>query len=268
MSYDSIDSSVNPDPIELYEFVGTDQTYLMTSDARNVTIPGDVPKTYISTVITRESSKLGSHESDNLILNIKMPVNHPMVVDYAFDIGPPSLNMTLYRTHRQNLTEQKILWTGKVVSFSISGREATLMVPMIMAYMLEGLLPAPRYQGPCNHVLFDQFCRVDRSLHEQFSTISHINGNLITVAGSTFPNDSCSGGEMVLTGRSQRRMIIGNTGNVFRLSYPFMTPAVGNPVSFTRGCNHSFAACKTFLNQRNFGGFNLVPNRNPFGGRI
>lgn len=265
MSYDAIEKSVNPNPVELYRFVGTDVTYLMTSSQTNITVESE---TYVATTISRDAVKVGTHENDDVQLTVSVPVNHPMVSEYMFNVGPPDLELHLYRIHRSDLTDKVTYWTGEVTSFSVEGRTAKLLVPSMFSYFLNGLLPAPRYQGPCNHVLFDEFCKLSRVGNEHEATITAINGLNITLSSSIFDTNKCKAGEMILHGRGQRRMIISNTGNVFRISYPFMTPKVGDIVTVTIGCDHSFTTCKELLNGVNYGGFPFVPNRNPYNGRI
>jgi uncharacterized phage protein (TIGR02218 family) len=266
MSFSTQEVSATPSPIELYKFIGTDNTFFMTSHSRDIVSNGD---TYESVTIKRDQIVIGNQENDDVRLSVTIPCNNQLIIDYAFNVGPPNLEMILYKCHSDNYNDTIIQFQGKVVSFSISGREAAILVPSLFNYYLNGNVPAPRYQGQCNHVLYDDFCKIDDSSYSHTTTISAISGNYITLASNPFSDGLCTAGELILNGRDQRRMIIGNSGTVFRLSYPLMSPEIGDSVTIRQGCDHTFTTCKNkFSNGRNYGGFPYVPDRNPFGGRI
>jgi len=266
MTYSLTEESVAQSPIELYRFVGTDNSYFLTSYGRDITIGSD---TYVSTTISRDAVKVGTEQSSEIQMTVTLPVNHPMINEYIFGIGPPNLTLTLLRAHNGDLASRITYWIGEVVSFSVEGRQAKVLIPSMLTYFLNGLLPAPRYQGPCNHVLFDQFCKLPRTGGNQHvTTITSISGLSIVLDDSPYSNGECVSGEMILNGRTQRRMIMSNSGTNFTISYPFMSAEVGDEVTITIGCDHSFTRCKELSNAVNYGGFPFVPNRNPFNGRI
>ena len=254
-------------PVELYKFIGTLDTWRMTSHQKAVTSGAETFTPQEG--LTRNVLKIGTQEDDKLALDIQLPFDHPMVSVYAYQTAPPTLEFELYRAHRNNPADSILMWKGKVLSFSVEGRIATLRVPSVLAFILSGIAPQPRYQAPCNHRLYDTRCQVDPASYTTNANVVSVAGNIVEVNAYPFPNGSCNGGEMILASKGERRMIIGNTGTSLTLTYPFASIAVGDTVQLRQGCDHSFATCKSkFSNGANFGGSPLVPDRNPFTSKL
>jgi len=251
-------------PIELYKFVGTAATYRMTSYNKTIT---NSEGTYIPVSVSRSNNENASQDQSDLGIDITMPFDHPIIQEYVFGVGMPELTLTLYRAHRENYNDTVILWTGKPLAFTVEGRQATLRVPSLFAYLLRGLLPAPRYQAPCNHLLYDARCGLDANAaaNSYTTTVVSKTGNNVVVALSDFANGVCNAGEMVSSFNGERRMIISNTGTTFRVNFPFSNLPNGETVRIHRGCDHAFETCRTkFSNGINYGGFPLIPPDNPF----
>lgn len=255
-------SSSSAAPLELFIFRGTFNTYRMTSAPREIV---NSLGTFESVTVTRSNIQNASQEQEEIAIDISIPYTHPLVSEYVFVDSPPELLIDIYRVHRSYLEEFELVYSGEVASYNVEDGIASFRVPTIFSYKLEGLCPEPKYQGPCNHILFDNNCGVSRAGNSQTSTVSAINSRVITVAASSFAANDCRAGEMVWAGGGQRRMIISNNGNQFNLSFPFVGIEVGDTVEFTKGCNHSFTTCREkFSNGINFGGCPLVPKKNPF----
>lgn len=271
MTFDATERSVaSAQPVELYKFTGTDNTYRMTSAEADIT---NTEGTYTATPVKRNKLQTGTQEETNLALELELPYAHPMVTEYVFQDSPPSLELELFRAHRNDLNDTLQLWKGEVISWSIVGRVAKLKIPSLFSYALDQPVPPIKYQGPCNHVFGDARCGIDLTAapNEQISTISIVSANSITIAdASTFADGTCAGGEMIVGG--ERRLIITNVGSVFTVATPFASAAATNAVTIHWGCDHSFAGAGGCVlrhnNGINFGGFPLVPIRNPFAGRL
>lgn len=255
-------SATNARPIELFTFAGTYNTYHMTSYLLPITSGGQL---YTPVTLKRTQLKVGTQEQTDASLEIELPFDHPMVQDYAYENAPPSLVMEMRRCHESNYNDTVLLWTGRVTGFSVEGRIAKLRVPSLFAYILEGNTPNPRFQAPCNHVLYDDRCGVNPALYQHVTTIASIVNNNIAVVSLPFGSNECSAGVMISAGGEQR-MIISNVGTAVVLSYSFASLEVGDTVTIRKGCDHALEGhCKTrFSNGARFGGFPLVPDRNPF----
>lgn len=256
-------------PIELYRFVGTYTTYRFTSNPKNIV---NAEGTWTAVPISRNDISEGTQEDEDIALDLEMPASLQIVTDYAISIAPPTLNLQILRLHPNDLNDTLEIWNGPVISWTIAKRIAKCRVPALFAYLFNKPLPRIKYQGPCNHVLGDRFCKVDLSdpLYSLDTTISTIVGSVVTIADTTtFSDNFCVGGQMIASG--ERRMIVSHSGEDFVLATPFSpNVVVTEAVTIESGCNHAFEGdCKTkYNNGDNFGGFPLVPPRNPFGGRI
>ncbi len=253
-------------PIELFTFVGNYNTYRLTSYNKDIT---NSAGTFTRSAVKRSSLEGGTQEDNNVALTIEIPFDHPMVVEYAYNESPPSLYMTMERAHPDDLNDTLLQWQGQVISWSVENGVAKLSVPSLFGYIFDGPLPPVKYQAPCNHILYGTFCAVDDTAYKQDVTVTAIDNNVVTLSANTFADGYCNGGDMIFASGGERRMIINNVGTVFTLATQFAGLAVDDTVTIRAGCNHQFSVCKSkFNNGINFGGCPLVPNRNPYRGRI
>jgi hypothetical protein len=262
MAYqDDETSSTSGQPNELYEFIGTYNTYRYTSSPKAIVSGG---QTYIPIAISRNRLKVSNQENDSS-LEIELPFDNPLMREYAYENSPPSLSLNLYRFHGSNTEDRILLWSGKVTGFSVQGTLGKLKVPSAFGFVLEGSVPNPRYQGPCNHFLYDERCGVDPVPHSHSATIVSMNGNDIEVDTLPFPSNEAAAG-LVISASGEARLVISNVGTTVTMSYGFAGVQIGDTVTIRKGCDHSLNGhCKNrFSNGARFGGFPLVPGRNPF----
>lgn len=267
MAYASDETSAaSGRPIELYTFVGTNTTWRLTSYQQEIVSNGN---TFTPETIERNSIKVNTHDESDNAIEVGLPVDHPIVDQYAFKVSPPSLMLTLQRCHESDPDDVVNLWYGPIISYSVQKRLAKLKVPDLFSYSIQNTIPRARYQAPCNHVLYDNRCGVNSASYSSTRTVSAINGNQITLDSSPFADGACNGGMMEFSDGSENRMIVSNTGTSFLVSYPFADLSVSDTVVIYQGCDRSFSTCKSkFSNGANFGGFPYVPQRNPFTTKI
>jgi len=253
-------------PIEVFRFTGTYNSYYLTSYYEAVTVNGQL---YSPLTIERNALKVGTQEEDQLALEVTIPFNHAMVREYAYDQAPPTLVCEIFRVHDTDFNDSVLLWKGRVTAFTVEGQLAKLRVPAIFGYIMAGSAPTPRYQAPCNHVLYDVRCGVSEVANRQSTTITGVLNNIITVASNSFTGTDLIAGMLRLTSSGEARMIVSVTGLDITVTYPFSNIAIGGAVQLLRGCDHSFDTCKAkFSNGARYGGTPLVPARNPFTSKI
>lgn len=255
-------------PVEAYKFTGTFKNYYYTSAELGVTISGQV---YTSALISRKAIQTGTQEDSNLALELTLPFDLPLVIDYAFSTSPPDLTLEVLRYHEGSdpASDWIVAWKGRVTSFSTSGHIVKAQVPSIFSITLQGSIPSVYYHNPCNHVLFDDRCKVTKASYQQDTTVTVVDDTTITVAADGFADGVLAAGEIHNTTKGERRMIVSNVADVLVVNFPFFEIEVGDSVSLFVGCNHSLTTCKAvFNNSVNFGGFPYVPTDNPFEGEI
>lgn len=268
-AYDAKELSVHSgQPLECYEFVGSYSVYRYTSSAQVLVVAG---KTFQPLPIQRNNVKAGTHEDDNLDVEITVPITCDLARDYGFQTTPPKLKLTIYRVHlgTDYAVDYAIYWTGPVVSIRAINGEAKIRTPSVFSHALAGDIPTVYYQSPCNHVLYDQGCKVNKANYTVLTSLAAVDDVDIEIASSGGrPINYFTGGEISIPGTDERRMLVAHRGTAtkYKMNYPFGISRVGAPISIVAGCDHGFNGhCKgRFSNSRNFGGFPFIPSINPF----
>lgn len=254
-------------PIELFKFSGTLNAFNLTSYSEVVISSGTQ---YDPAPITRNTLSVGTQEQGGeKALEITLPFDHPMVQEYAYENAPPQLLLELYRCHETDYNDTVLLWSGRVTGFSVEGRTARMKVPATFSWILQGNTPTPRFQAPCNHVLYDARCGINPALHQANATVVSVSGNSIQVDSLAMLDNEAAAG--MITGPSgESRMVVSNIGTDITVTYGFATLQAGDVVTVLKGCDHALEGhCKNrFNNHERFGGFPIVPAINPFTSNI
>lgn len=268
-TFDEYEESVaSAAPVECYKFIGSFNSYFYTSSDKQRTIGSDV---YLPVAVTRSNVKTATQEEKSLSIDLEIPVDTPVVLDYAFSQTPPRLELEVYRFHEDDETALVLYWKGVVRGFTINGRKARIEIPSIFSLALQNEAPNVYYQTPCNHVLYNARCGVVRALHTFAATISTVEGTDITLTGTPTTTNDLKGGDLLNTRNGERRLIVANDLDMISIGYPFVDLVPGDDVELSRGCNHAGRTgdCKLkFDNYANFGGYEDIPPDNPFEGEI
>lgn len=256
-------------PRELYKFEGTYGNYYYTSQQEDVVYDdgdGRGPQTYEAYSMKRTGIKIGTHEDDGLDITVELPVRLQVVQDYAFQISPPKLRLTIYRYH--TLADVRTSWVGPVSGIRLSKGVASIKSPSILSNALSGSCPSVYYQTPCNRILFDEGCKVDRAANSVEAAIVAISESGTTITLSTIgskPAGFFRAGELLLPS-GERRMVIDQSGTSVLINFPFSRVTKHQRCELTAGCDHAYNGdcLNKFDNQVQFGGFMFIPNINPF----
>lgn len=268
-TYDEYEESIaSSAPVECYKFVGSFKTYYYTSADEKKTVDSIE---YIPVNVTRSNVKAGTQEEKTLSIDLEIPFDTPVVLDYAFSQTPPKLQLEVYRFQEDDPTALSLFWKGTVRGFNISGRKAKIQVPSIFSLALQNEAPNVYYQTPCNHVLYDIRCGVSRALNSFDAIVLGVSGTTITLTTSPTTTDDLKAGEIVNTRNGERRLVVSNDTDTVTIGYPFVDLIAGDEVELVRGCDHAGrnGDCKLkFNNYINFGGHEDIPPDNPFEGEI
>lgn len=261
--YKSIDSSR---PIECYKFTGPYGTYLYTDYIEPVTLGYE---TYYPNQIKRSAIDINAIIDNPITTDIILPGDDPLSKLYAFTTSPGYLNIEVYQAHHGDdwTTDYRRIWFGYDIEFS-TGRDnlTTIKTGSLIQSDLTGPLQHVNYQRMCNHVLFDERCKVDRDLYKVMATITGIRGRYITVDDDGYPNGDLVRGTLTIFSTQEQRGIIGNIDNELLLGDRLIRAEIGDIVEIVRGCDHiRLSDCKqVFDNVVNYGGFDFIPAKNPF----
>lgn len=266
MSYAVKDKSIaSGAPIECYEFIAPHKTWRYTSYHTQVTVAGQV---YTPLPITRTAIEITSIIDAPATMDFNLPSDHEICQQYCYMISPKQLVVIVRRVHEGDdyATDYKIEWTGRYAGSTAMDKWGTIKTASILATELNGFLSTVFYQKSCNHVLYDERCKVLRDDFTEEAIVTRIQNQIITVDDMVYADDDLVGGIMTNTRTGEQQGIISNDANVLRIGYPFFDLILGDTVELTLGCDHDrLGHCKDrFNNVDNYGGFDFVPEINPF----
>lgn len=247
-------------PNELYKFEGTYANFFYTSGPKKIVFDGD---TYLPIAIKRSEISVGTQEDDGLDVTVELAVTNEIVQVYGFQDSPPSLNLQILRFH--TLADVVTYWDGPVNDIQVSNGVATIRSPSTLGAALDANIPNVFFQSPCNHVLYDERCKVDYADWSEAATVTAVAGRVVTVNSVGTLDAKLIGGEVLLASGERRMITAQNAGEII-VNFPFSQLHVADIVMLAAGCDLAYKGdCKTkFDNNRNFGGFPFIPAANPF----
>lgn len=266
MSYDQKDKSTHDGaPIECYEFISQHKTWRYTSYQESVTVAGEV---FEPLQITRTALEIGSIVDTLTTMDFNIPSDHEIAHTFCFLQSPGLLLVAVYRVHEGDNfeTDYKVEYQGELSGATAQGNWAVIKTASIVQTRLSGNLNSIFYQRTCNHTLYDSMCKAVRADHTEEAVVTKIQGQLITVNDPVYGDGELAGGEMTNTRTGEKQGIVANTGLTVSLGYQFFDLQVGDTVELTQGCDHArLGHCKNrFNNVVNYGGFDHIPEKNPF----
>lgn len=266
MSYEQKDRSVDDSaPVECYEFVAPHKTWLVTSYHEQVTMAG---KTFDPVPITRTALETGSVVDTLTTMDFNIPSDHEIARTFCYTISPRELDVVVYSAHEGDdfSTEYRVEYQGEMSGARASGKWATIRTASKLQTRLNGNVSSVYYQRTCNHVLYDERCKALRENFTETATVLKIQSQLITVNDPVYADNELVGGMMTNTRTGEQQGIISNGGQLVRIGFPFFDLVDGDVVELTLGCDHlRLGHCKNrFNNVPNYGGFDFVPDKNPF----
>ena len=273
-------------PIELYKFtqIGSTETYLFTSSNEPYTYNLEV---YQPASISRSEPKL-SPRMESGGIKITVPRDNAFAVRYLSPLPPLPEKLIIYRTHSTDVSgEVIVLWQGDIEAVAFKEEKAIISTSTLMG-RLGGVVPKRTFSWMCNHVLFDEQCKVNRNAFVSYGEVVSVDKEVLVISDSSgafavptaserFALDSTffNGGYISYVdsiGRKHHRSIVsftqpGGLGSRVQMNHQILelAGATGGDVEMYSGCSHDVTTCfDKFNNVINYGGFPLVPHDNPF----
>ncbi len=246
-------------PFELYLFQTETQTWRLTSADRKITYNGQI---YEPEAIIRTATGQGQETTSGSI-KVTIPKEHAIALLFVSYIPSTPLSLVIFRGHEGEPDAEVVThFTGRV-TMATFGEDCELTV-VPERDVLKKRVPGPKYQKPCNHILYDSGCQVDKNLFKVTATLTSVTGETIQAAAFATKPDGWFNAGYIEKG-SERRMILNHVGNTVTLLNAMAGLAVSDAITAYAGCNRSFSDCNTkFNNAPNFFGFEFIPGRNPF----
>jgi len=259
-------STESGQPVELYVFTIGAEVFYYTSAEDTVTWAA---QQYVSRQITRTDPAQADGDRKQE-LTVTLQSEDPVCARFIGVVPGQSMFLDILRFHRAD-TQAENVWSGKIIGVSFKLRGAVCeMSGMTSEAALNRTIPRFKYQGLCNHVLYDLNCKMLKASYQHTSTISAVDGRTVTINGiNTAEGDQWPVGGYIDFGSSDYRLITAQTGDVLSLILPFSVDVVGQSVDVYAGCDHTLATCAAkFSNNLNYGGYAFVPTLNPFNASI
>lgn len=268
MAFDTTEKSVEGgQPIELYTFSLGGASFRFNNSDVDVTIGGLV---YESEQVSRSDVEASGEDEINSV-DITLPVTNDVASRYIAIVPGRRMLVTVYKTHLSEVgatEETSLVFSGFVASAKLVDKLTAVLRCKPESSIFRRSGPRFQYTSLCNHVLYDGGCKLVANNFSFTSTVTAINGDVITVNNaSSLGADYFQGGyiEFPVGSGDDFRMVLQQSGDDMRLLLPFESLVVGQQVKLFAGCKHDIATCNAkFSNVINFGGFPYIPRKNPF----
>lgn len=246
---------------ELYDFVAGNEAVYYTSYDTSITYAGQV---YLPRPLRRSGFVY-----DTKLKSVKMTITAPVINPFIKSISNnpyKSCTVKLRRVFLDDLTSQRVLFTGDVLGVQVKDRMAQATC-ISEKGIFSKKIPRVFYQAWCNHTVFDPGCGLAEGSWRVDAQISSINGlELGSPAFGVAADGYFTGG--VVRFLDDQRLVTNHVKAQSKvvLLVPFSGDlVVGNTVVALPGCSGSPAVCKAKFNNfdNNFVGFPYIPTDNP-----
>lgn len=266
-------SNYDGQPVLLYEFTrGPTALFGYAAADRDIVANnGTHDVTYKATAISNSGqTQKGTAVTD--VFEVTCPASIEVVQWYRYTPPSDTIYLAVRRFHYGD-TQSVIVWIGQVVTVEESSDGVAVLKCQQVSITLKRGGLRMTWQRNCIHALYDQNCRVDKSLYAVSATVTAV-AFARQIAVTPTPDNSWywNGGIIEfdapgLTGVKERRLIETVIANNV---YPYGQMdgySVGQSVTLYPGCKRTGEWCNSFFhNVDNYGGFEFLPNRSPFSG--
>lgn len=263
-------SSLDGEPIELYEWEFPSRTYRYTSSSTAYDALGN---TWSPSALKRSNIKV-QNLVGNKSITIQAPKKFPPALAFKDNLGSV-VSVKIYRIHRTD-SEAALqgVWYMKTAEEQDTYYQITAES---ISFILQNEYPRFYYQIECNHQLYSFECGVVPTVVDttvtavgkniDYGAITKTDSRWITLT-ATVPIEAVLS---YLTIKDETKLIMNVTGvgmNEVLVSSPFEYARVGDAASFAdKGCNKTKDHClNRFANFSNYGGMPTIPLKNIFGG--
>jgi uncharacterized phage protein (TIGR02218 family) len=249
-------------PVHLYTFTKGSTVWRYTDDGAPITIPA-TGLTYLAAKIEHDEIAR-SDESGAADIRV-MPAKRLGIIDALRDGSTDVMHGWIHRYHVTAGGVPALFARGEVGSPTMDGAKCELVLHTTDS-RFGSQIPAAQIGVQCWKQTYGPECGVKWQEFAFDTTITAIGRRVITVASVDAQPDGYYSLGFVKQG-TQLVYIAEHVGTVLNLltevPRAFATTGAGADVTLLKGDDHSQAACKTFDNILNFGGFPNLPGRNP-----
>lgn len=260
-------------PIELYRITCGEEKWFYTSADKTYSYGGN---DYIAVPMGRSAiESKGQVKKENL--EVTFAVDNPMAKNFLMYTPDQMVHLTVYIINEGG-AELYVGWKGRLSAVKPNTSQLVLVFESIYTSIQSSLL-TQSYQRNCRHMLYsDLGCRVNKNDHRVDLAVSSMDGYTLQLASATgHPQRYFLGGIVEYKGGA--RGIMDQVWSTFTLNdvWPSLVRDLEDAqttgeqviVSIYPGCDRTMSTCfGKFENLPNFGGFPVIPLKNPFDGSI
>lgn len=284
----SQDGLFSPEELYLFTYQGTSYSYTSGQEIRsyngNDYLPQHIKRGGLNTATTEEGDEL----------EIEVKRDNPLALFYKDRIPLDTVTIVIYRFHRNDPDDEKVVWyTGVVKNVIWKNSEIANLITNAVTNFLDRFILRGTHQVKCNHTIYDEHCQLQRAVYELPATVLAVEDKGLTITFSALPTfPGGSGGTEAYTGFLHDRPLVGgvlrlgtefatiigqanDTDFELALLVPLTILVAGDVVYLAPGCQGEYWNCrKSFTvtggevkngNAANYLGFRDVPLKNPVG---
>ena len=268
-------SIADSEPIEFYDFTRvtgdvterwghvTSQTNLSLNGALYGALPG---------LLRSEIQQTG--EASSMQVTITMPRNTCVAEELIGRKSPSPIRVTITRAQRGLAdSEAKTIFSGEITDPVFEGSTATLTC-MSEESAQSDTLGRTYYQRTCPYMLYGSLCGADPTLATWPGKVTAISadGFTVTVDEVGSPADHLGGGShyyqsgwIQLPG-APPAFVTQQNGHDLVIQTAISGLVINDVLVMRAGCDHTPVGCVSHSNIARFGGFILIPLRDPWAG--
>ncbi len=271
MAFDLAESSRSGGrPVDLYKFVSGAQEWRYTTESAGFTYASQV---YLARAITHSEPNDAADNPGQI--RITLPDNDALAQFFINGVPALPIQVTIYQIHRNDPTDERIIFIGEVSSDDSDLPVGTLVCDPIQGRFILGVPRGLFQREQCIWTLGDpNTCGLDLTpftlANVAVSAVSTVNLGWITVPGAAAfgGSDPIYFKDGVLVFGEYRGMIDAQAGNDIKLMQRIPSLIVGSIVSLIAGDDHRVETCRDkFNNAAQAMVFPAMPFSNPWYGR-
>jgi uncharacterized phage protein (TIGR02218 family) len=267
MTFDLYETSIEDGrPIRFYRFSMGSAIWRYTTAETPQDIGG---ATWRPSAITDDGIKQSGDATTDAI-NITVPVNVGPAAMFASSAPQQVMTAEILESH-VGLAALRVIYRGEVVQVNPNR-------PGVAVITCQTLSATMRRQGlrlgwsrSCDYALYDPLtCKVPKAAHAHATTVTAINGFVVTVASLGNSEAGVYRGGFIewvhpIQGYNSVTVEAQSTLDLSMFDDPGLL-TVGMPVTIYPGCPRTEVGCRRFGNILNYGGCPNMPGKSPFDG--
>jgi len=217
-------------------------------------------------------------------LDVTFDIDNPAARRWMKDSVEALVGLTVWELDEDDPEglDASVIWKGRLSGVRPGGVSIKLAFDSVFTSLQRSGLAA-RYQRMCRHALYGRGCKVSKAAYTVVGIPSAVVGQLVTIPEAAGYPDGYFATGMIETPDGTLRFITSHVGSQITLMRPMESLGRlfaeqgyglrygevygGLSVKLYPGCDRSRGVCNgRFNNLENYGGFDWIPTRNPFGG--